>query len=113
MAVWDETFPRSRLSGSGPSRWLICFSWPRHGRRGSQVMEPVEYSLQHFEHEVNRSIQETLNLISTDGTSDRVLLLQVLRNQVVVFAALSDFYHDVVKMLEPTRKALDKGGAPL
>ena len=71
-------------------------------------MEPVEYSLRHFEQEVNRSIQETLNLISTDRASDRDLLLQVLRNQVVVFAALSDFYHDVVKMLEQTRKAQEK-----
>jgi hypothetical protein len=68
-------------------------------------MEPVAHSLQHFEQEVNRSIQETLNLISTDRASDRILLLQILRNQVVVFAALSDLYHDVVKMLEERRNA--------
>jgi hypothetical protein len=60
------------------------------------VNEPIESSLAHFEREVNRSIQETLMVISDDRAPDRTLLLQVLRNQVVVFAALSDLYHDMI-----------------
>jgi len=62
------------------------------------VNEPIESSLAHFERELNRSIQETLMAISDDRAPDRTLLLQVLRNQVVVFAALSDLYDDVINL---------------
>jgi hypothetical protein len=62
------------------------------------VNEPIEGSLAHFEREVNRSIHETLMVISDDQAPDRTFLLQVLRNQVVVFAALSDLYHDVINL---------------
>ena len=60
--------------------------------------EPIESSLAHFEQEVNRSIHETLRVIADDQAPDRTFLLQVLRNQVVVFAALSDLYHDVINL---------------
>ncbi len=39
-----------------------------------------------------------LMVISDDQAPDRTFLLQVLRNQVVVFAALSDLYHDVINL---------------
>ena len=60
--------------------------------------EPIASSLAHFEREVNRSIHETLTVIADDQAPDRTLLLQILRNQVVVFAALSDLYHDVINL---------------
>ena len=47
---------------------------------------------------MNRSIHETLTVIVDDQALDRTLLLQILRNQVVVFAALSDLYHDVINL---------------
>jgi ATP dependent DNA ligase domain len=71
---------------------------PFSGGGVDMVNEPIQSSLAHFEREVNRSIQETLMVISDDQAPDRTLLLQVLRNQVVVFAALSDLYHDVINL---------------
>jgi hypothetical protein len=62
------------------------------------VNKPIASSLAHFEQEVNRSIHETLMVISDDQAPDRTFLLQILRNQVVVFAALSDLYHDVINL---------------
>jgi hypothetical protein len=58
---------------------------------------PWQNSMAHFEQEVNRAIRETLQVIDDAAAPDRALLLQILRNQVVVFAALSDLYRDVLQ----------------
>ena len=62
------------------------------------VNQPIASSLAHFEQEVNRAIHETLLVSEDERAPDRTLLLQILRNQVVVFAALSDLYHDVINL---------------
>ena len=62
-------------------------------------VERVHRSLVDFERVVNSAITETLSVIEDQGASERTLLLQVLRNQVTVFAALSDLYRDVEGLL--------------
>ena len=62
-------------------------------------VERVHRSLVDFERVVNSAITETLSVIEDQGASERTLLLQVMRNQVTVFAALSDLYRDVEGLL--------------
>ena len=62
-------------------------------------VERVHRSLVDFERVVNSAITETLSVIEDQGASERTFLLQVLRNQVTVFAALSDLYRDVEGLL--------------